>query len=252
MSLLIRQDRPNAQYQYLLHSISGNQLFKLTAHDMKSALVNEKLENHASQKYSSKRVKVVNPQPTDTPSKVPTDIHTSGTNPDDNPITVPTTIQISVIKIGIKPAELPQFMAQHSCEDQDPTDDPSEVPTASQASCDHALKHKCAHNQMVTQCNQSKYLTLMKRSGVHSPYAIQASQTILSNSLVFQYPPDPGEHVLKRSGTSTGEQDIPVQWFKFIHPSPKPRVTKNSIPDCCPFGIFTYCLHELQVDHQSS
>ena len=43
---------------------------------------------------------------------------------------------------------LPQFMAQHNCGDQDPTDDPSEVPTASQASCDHSLKPKCA---LITQ-----------------------------------------------------------------------------------------------------
>ena len=50
MSLLIRQDRPNAQKHNPLYFISGNQLFKLTAHDMKSAWVNEKLENHGSQK----------------------------------------------------------------------------------------------------------------------------------------------------------------------------------------------------------
>ena len=64
---------------------------------------------------------------------------------------------------------LPQFMAQHNCEDQDPTDAPSEVPAASQASCDHTIKPKCAHNPM----------------------------------------------------------DFPVQWFKFIHPIPKPRMTKT-------------------------
>ena len=63
MSLFIRQDRPNAQKHNLLYFISGNQLFKLTAHDMKSALVNEKLENHGSQEYSSNRVKVVNHEP---------------------------------------------------------------------------------------------------------------------------------------------------------------------------------------------
>ena len=44
MSLLIRQDRPNAQKHNLLYFISGNKLFNLTAHDMKSALVNEKLK----------------------------------------------------------------------------------------------------------------------------------------------------------------------------------------------------------------
>ena len=362
MSLLIRQDGPNAQNHNLLYFISGNQLIKLTAHDMKSALVNEKLENHGSQTHSSKRVKVVNPKPTDTPSKVPTAIQTSGTNPNDTPITVPTTIQISVIKKGIKPDEppknvatshlkdpistttnldeacpldtscdymlhlnspslsselqgnssvdsveiellpesqgqldhtnlsptdvfsehhdyellllqnefdapndnpnhydihtceiqdgilihatnlsntfaLPQFMAQHNCEDQEPTDDPSAVPTASQASCDLALKPKCAHNPMVTQCNQSQYLTLMKKTGVHSPSASQASPTNLSNSLVSQYTPDPGENVLKRSATSIGEQDIPVQWFKFIHPSPKTRMTKT------PFQIAVHVVY---------
>ena len=64
---------------------------------------------------------------------------------------------------------LPQFMAQHTCDDQEPTDDPIAVPTASQASCDHTLKPKCAHNPI----------------------------------------------------------DIPVQWFKFIHLIPKPRMTEK-------------------------
>ena len=109
-------------------------------------------------------------------------------------------------------------MAQHNCEDQDPTDDPIAVP--SQASCDHTFNPKCAHNPMVSQCNQSQY-------GVHSLSASQASQTNLSNSLVSPYPPDPGEYVLKWSATSTGEQDFPVQWFKCIHPSPKPKMTKT-------------------------
>ena len=62
-----------------------------------------------------------------------------------------------------------------------------------------------AHNPLVTQCNQSQYLTLMKNDGVHSPSASQASQTNLSHSLVSQYAPDPGEHVLKTSVTSTSE-----------------------------------------------
>ena len=294
MSLLIRQDRPDAQKHNPLYFISGNQLFKLTAHDMKSALVNEKLENHGSQKYYSKRVKVINPKPTNTLIKVPTAIQISGNNPNDNIITVPTIIQTSIIKKGMKPVDppqnvatshlenpistttnldeacpldtscdhllhldlpslspelqynssvdsdeimflpesegqldhtkhsptdlfsehhdyelfllqkefdapndnpnhydihtcenqddilihatylsnifaLPQFMAQHTCEDQEPTDEPIAVPTASQASCDHTLKPKCAHNPI----------------------------------------------------------DIPVQWFKFIHPIHKPRMTKT-------------------------
>ena len=64
---------------------------------------------------------------------------------------------------------LPPFMAQHTCEDHDLTDDPITVPTASQTSCDHTLKPKCAHNPI----------------------------------------------------------DIPVKWFKFIHPIPKPWMTKT-------------------------
>ena len=289
MSLLIRQDRPDAQKHNLLYFISGNQLCRLTAHNMKSALINEKLENHGSQTTSSKRIKVVNPKPTDTPINVPTAI-----NPNETPITVPTTIQTSVIKKFIKPVDplqnvatshlrdpistttnldevspldtscdhllhfdspclsselqdnssvdsveieflpesegqldhtnitptdvfsehhdyelfllqkefdapndnlnhysfhtcenqddilihatnlsnifaLPEFMAQHTCEDQEPTDDPIAVPTASQASCDHTLKPKCANNPI----------------------------------------------------------DIPVKLFKFIHPIPKVRMTKT-------------------------
>ena len=53
----------------------------------------------------------------------------------------------------------------------------------------------------------------------------QVSQANLSNSLTSQYPPDPGEHVLKKSGTEIGEQDFPVKWFKFIS---KPRMTETS------------------------
>ena len=82
---------------------------------------------------------------------------------------------------------------------------------------------------MATLCNQSQYLTLVKKDCVHSPSASQASQTNLSNSVASPYPPDPGVHVLKRSATSIGEQDFPVQWFKFIHPSPKPRMTESPV-----------------------
>ena len=84
---------------------------------MKSALVNVKLENHGSHMTSSKRIKVVNPKPTDAPSKVPTTIQTSGNNPNDTPITVPTIIQTCVIKNGIKPDEPPQNMTTSHLKD---------------------------------------------------------------------------------------------------------------------------------------
>ena len=111
LSLLISQDRPDAQKHNPSYFISGNQLFKLTAHDMKSALVKEKLENHGSQKYSSKRFKMINPEPTDSPIKVPTAIQTSGNNPKDTPIIVPTTNQAFFIKKCIKPVDPRQNVA---------------------------------------------------------------------------------------------------------------------------------------------
>ena len=71
---------------------------------------------------------------------------------------------------------------------------------------------------MATQCNQYQYPTLLKQICPHNPSASQVSQGNLSNSLTSQYPPDPGEHVLKKSATEIGEEDLPVKWFKFIDP----------------------------------
>ena len=48
MTLLISQDRPADQKYNLFHFILGEQLFKLTAIDMKTALINEMLENPRS------------------------------------------------------------------------------------------------------------------------------------------------------------------------------------------------------------
>ena len=54
---------------------------------------------------------MLNPKPTDTPSKVPTAIQISGNNPNNTAVTVLTIIQTSVIKNGIKPDEPPQNVA---------------------------------------------------------------------------------------------------------------------------------------------
>ena len=81
---------------------------------------------------------------------------------------------------------------------------------------------------METQCNQSQYLTLVKQICAHNPAASQVSQANLSNSLTSQYPPDPGEHGLKKSATEIGEQGFSVKWFKLIYPSSKPRMTETS------------------------
>ena len=34
---------------------------------------------------------------------------------------------------------------------------------------------------------------------------------------------------MKRSATATGEQDFPMKWVKFIHPSPKLRMTETPV-----------------------
>ena len=49
-------------------------------------------------------------------------------------------------------------MAQHNCEDQDPSDGPSEVPTTSQVSCDHTIKPKCAHKPMDLSVQWFKFI----------------------------------------------------------------------------------------------
>ena len=60
---------------------------------------------------------MVNPKPTDDPSKVPTAIQTSGRSSNDTPITDPSTIQTSVIKKGIKPDEPPKNVATSHLKD---------------------------------------------------------------------------------------------------------------------------------------
>ena len=50
MILLISQDRPADQNYNLFYFILGEQLFKLTAIDMKTAMINELLENPRSQR----------------------------------------------------------------------------------------------------------------------------------------------------------------------------------------------------------
>ena len=89
-------------------------------------------------------------------------------------------------------------MAQHNCEKLKPTDDPSTEPTALQASSDNTHNRKCAHATMATQCIQFQYITLMKQICPCNPSASQVSQTNLSNSLTFPYPPEPGEHLFQK------------------------------------------------------
>ena len=75
----------------------------------------------------------------------------------------------------------------------------------------------------------TQYLIPLNKIGAHIPSASQNNQVSLSNSLASPYPPNPGEHVLKRSATATDEQDFQVKWFKLIHPSPKPRMIETPV-----------------------
>ena len=143
-------------------------------------------------------------------------------DPTDTPSTVPTTFQVSydhilhpecaynIVEIQYNQYSnlnhnlaLPQFLAHHNCEDMAPTDTPSAVPTALQAHSDETYNPKCAHNPMKTQCNQSQYPTLMKQNCTHNPSTSQVRKSNHSNPVAFPYPPDPGEHILERSVTST-------------------------------------------------
>ena len=120
-------------------------------------------------------------------------------------------------------------MAPPNSENLEPTDTPIAVPTTLQDSCHHTFHPKCAHNLMETQCNQPQYLIALNKICAHIPTASQNNQVRLSNSLASTYPPDFGEHVFERSATATGKQDFPVKWFKFIHPSPNPRMTEAPV-----------------------
>ena len=82
---------------------------------------------------------MVNPKPTNTPSKDPTAIQTSGNNPNDTPITVPTIIQTSVIKKGIEPVDPPQNVATSHLEDPISTTTNLDEACPLDTSCDHLL-----------------------------------------------------------------------------------------------------------------
>ena len=82
---------------------------------------------------------------------------------------------------------------------------------------------------MASQCNQSQYLISLTKICAHNPSASQNNQVSLSNSLASPYPPDPGEHVWKGFAPEVGKQGFSVKWFKFIHPSPKTRMTETTI-----------------------
>ena len=125
-------------------------------------------------------------KPIDNPSAVPIAIHASNDHPFNpwcahNPMA--TQCNQSQYPNHDYNFAQPQLMVQPNFEDLDPTDTPSAVPTALQAFSDHTFNHKCAHNLMATQCNQSQYLTSLNKICPHNPSASQNHQISLYNSL---------------------------------------------------------------------
>ena len=138
---------------------------------------------------------------------------------------------------------LPQLIAQHNCTDHEPTNTPSAAPTALQVISDLTFNPMCAHNPMTTHCNKSQYLTSLNQICIHNPSTSQVRKSNLSNSLAFPYPPDPGEHVMKRSSISAGNQDFPVKWLcnqKSTFPPPPFTLSVISSLPCFTIVITTF------------
>ena len=143
-------------------------------------------------------------EPTDTPSTIPTTFQVSC----DHTLHPECTHNLMAIQCNqySNPSHnsaLPQILAHHNCEDLDPTDTPIAVPTALEAPSNDTYNHKCAHNPMETQCNQSQSPTLMKQNCTHNPSTSQVKKSNHTNPMALPYPPDPGEHVMERSATPT-------------------------------------------------
>ena len=143
-------------------------------------------------------------EPTNTPGKLPTAFQVSY----DHTLYPECTHNLMAIQCNQYPnpshnSALPKFLAQHNCEDLDPTDTPSAVPTALQAPSDDTYNPKCAHNPMETHSNQSQSPTLIKQNCTHNPSTSQVKKNNHTNPMALPNPPDSGEHVMKRSATPT-------------------------------------------------
>ena len=140
-------------------------------------------------------------------------------------------------------------MAQPNFESLDPTDTPRAVPTALQASSvTPSVPNVLIARWQPRTTNPVSHLTEHILYSYTS--ASQNNKIGLCNCLALPYPYDPGDHVLKRVATEVGRQGFSVKWFKFIHPSPKPRMTETTVSKTCACDIFTHFLHELSMDHQ--
>ena len=89
MILLICQDRPADKNYHPTHFIKGEQLFKLTAIDLKTALINEMFENSRSKTTFRALMHKITP---------PSSLH----------LRSPTPVELALFKKGTKPGDPPQ------------------------------------------------------------------------------------------------------------------------------------------------
>ena len=121
MCMLSDQDRPAAQKNNHLYHISGNQLFKLTACDMMTALVNEKLENQESCTTSASPM----PHYTSPSSSVP--------------MRSPILWEHTPFKKGLKPDDPPQNVDNSHLSDSANTNTNLNETNPLDTSCEHLL-----------------------------------------------------------------------------------------------------------------
>ena len=144
----------------------------------------------------------INQEPTDTPSTIPAAFQAPMDDTYNSECTHnPMAIQLNQYPNPSHNSALPQFLADHNCEDLDPTDTPSAVPNTLQA---------------------PKHSTL-------NPSTSQVKKSNHTNPMDLPYPPDPGEHVMERSATPTDTIYIKTQVFRLLrYYSPEPRKIARS------------------------
>ena len=156
MILLISQDRPAGQNYHPTHFIKGEQLFKLTAIDLKTALINEMFENPRSKTTFRFLMYKITPPSSSASMRSPIHVELApskkGTKPDDPPQNVEKPHLSASISTITNLDETSSFNTscdqllhldhpnhssdlQHTYEDLNPTDTPSTVPTTTPQLC---------------------------------------------------------------------------------------------------------------------
>ena len=121
MILLICQDRPAGQNYHPTHFIKGEQLFKLTAIDLKTALINEMFENPRSKTTFRALMHKITPTSSSAPMRSP--IH----------------LELASLKKDIKPEDPPQNVDISHLSDPPSTATNLDETYPLDTSCDHLL-----------------------------------------------------------------------------------------------------------------